>query len=77
MSSLPTPNYIIIQDISLGRGAWSDKILKAGSFVRPIDVRYVPKHVLEQHVYYNPNFEIFCYTRYGIVPIAKNLMRIT
>lgn len=48
--------------------------LPAGTFVRPLSLEYVPKHILEDKAnkYFNPDMEVFCYTRYGIISIFKN-----
>ncbi len=54
-----------------------DLTLPAGAFVRPIATCYVPKHVLEDTRWQSFWLEgmLFCYTRYGILPIPKAIVR--
>lgn len=77
--SVKTPNYILSEDVSIDRSIYDDKTLKAGTFVRPIEVQYVPKHVLEnpRYAFVDQEKEVFCYTRYGIVPIPRKYIRET
>jgi hypothetical protein len=74
---LPTPNYILTEQVTIGNGFSDPKILPAGTFVRPIDKRWVPKHVLDSNMWFNDKVEVFCYTRFGIVPIAQKMLRRT
>lgn len=55
----------------------SDIVLPAGSFVCPIDWYYVPKHVKESDRYrwFDKETHSVCYTRFGLVPIAKRVLR--
>ncbi len=50
---------------------------RAGTFVRPIDLKYVPKHITddERWKYFDKNTDVFCYYSGGIVPIPKALIR--
>ncbi len=72
-----TPDYILTEDFNCSADFSQTKILSAGTFVRPIQFCYVPKHVLESKLgkFFNPKMEMFCYTRLGIVPIPKNIVR--
>lgn len=76
--SIRTPNYVLTEAINVsssdGRQA---KELPAGSFVRPIQPCYVPKHITEGAVgrYFNEKNEVYVYTRYGIVTIPKSYLR--
>lgn len=62
-----TPNYVLSDDFHIS----GDKNLPAGSFVRPIRWEYLPKHITHSKLYegIEPIGVLFCYTRYGIVPI--------
>lgn len=62
------------------------------AFVRPIELAYVPKHCIEFRAKYvwflvdswtgkeqrafDPREEVFCYSRYGIVTIPRNLLEV-
>lgn len=78
-----TPNYRLMEDFVVAASGGSYmmggdyKTLPEGSYVRPIELAYVPKHVLEdkrwQH--FNKDKEIFVYTKIGIVPVPKRILR--
>lgn len=72
-----TPNWCINTAISISYGTHDFKTLPAGSFVRPIHIDYVPKHVIEKNPLFNPTTETYCFTRYGIVPIYTSNLRET
>lgn len=69
-----TPNYVLTEDHNFGPFG-DQKTLEVGSFVRPIEYIYVPKHCLEKGVH-NRAFS-YCYTRYGIILIPNALIRKT
>lgn len=73
-----TPDYVLTEDHNVTYNSTEGKILLAGSFVRPIEIQYVPKHITDSAFgrWFNKNTEIYCYTRYGIVPIPRNILRI-
>lgn len=51
-------------------------VLPAGSFVRPIRQEYLPYHILNDKYfqdYLKPEY-VFCYTRYGLLPIPKKII---
>lgn len=79
--SVRTPNYRLIQDhtVSSGSGLMGAdyKTLPAGSYVRPIELSYVPPHVKEDSrwKYFNKELEVFAYTKFGIIPIPKYILR--
>ena len=75
--AIKTPNYALTEAHYIPMGSLDAKTLPAGSFVRPIETRYVPAHVLESKLgkTFDEKLEIMCYTRFGIVPIPKNIIR--
>ena len=73
--SMKTPNYVLNSDHTLISGH-DTRVLKEGTFVRPLELHYVPKHVLEANKWVNTYDESFCYTHFGIVPIPKYKLRI-
>jgi hypothetical protein len=75
---MKTPNYRLTEPVSLpSKGRVGDNDLQAGEFVRPIELVYVPKHVLddERWKWFNKDTEVFCYTRKGVVPIPRYKIR--
>jgi hypothetical protein len=74
--SLPTPNYVITETHTFTAvGGSNSRTLPAGAFVRPIEVRYLPKHILDRHRWYNIDSEVFVFTAYGIILIPRSIMR--
>lgn len=68
------PTYVTKEDHVMYEGATGSKILPAHSFIRPIEWYYVPKHVIEdsRFKYTDEKTDLFCYTRYGIIPIKRS-----
>jgi hypothetical protein len=76
--TIKTPNYCLTEDCHIPSNDRGDgKVLEAGTWVRPIDPYYIPKHVKEDDrwPFFDENTQIFCYTRYGIVPLPKRILR--
>lgn len=77
--SIPTPNYMLNAPYSFecGQNAYDTKTLPEGTFVRPIEIQYVPAHILDNKRWrsFNSSKEIFCYTHYGIIPIPREKIR--
>jgi hypothetical protein len=69
------PNYRLREKVTFGNG-WGQPIeLPAGSFVRPISTKYVPKHITEDPLKkINEAMETYCYTAGGIWPIRDELL---
>lgn len=75
-----SPNYRLKEDFHLSTGSWGSdtKVIPAGSYVRPIELTYVPQHVVDdlRWRYFDPKLEVFCYVKaLGIVPIPKKHIR--
>lgn len=68
--SIKTPNIALNKAVALPTGSVGSeqKILPAGSYVKPIEYCYIPKHVLNapQNKYFDQKLEIFVHTKYGI-----------
>lgn len=75
---MATPDYVLVSEHRYKSGSAEAAILPEGTFVRPIDLKYVPKHVVEADLwrYFNSDKEVFCYTRLGIIAIPKELLRL-
>lgn len=76
--AIRTPDYRLNAEWSYNANSFTSFTLPAGTFVRPIEKKYVPKHVLEDTRWrYSSSSDIYCYCRYGIVPIpAKYITKV-
>lgn len=75
---MATPNYVLVEDYSYVIGPQDTRVLKAGSFVRPVEFCYLPTHITKELSSQRAvKFEdkVFCYTFYGMLPIPKKLLR--
>lgn len=74
-----TPNYVTTMDHHFTVDKYNNETLKAGSFVRPIELPYVPQHVIEDKrwEWFNAKTEVFCYCRRGIIPLPRHILRET
>jgi hypothetical protein len=73
-------NYRLKEDYHLSTGKWGSdtKLIPAGSYVRPLELCYVPQHVLDdpRWPFVDTKKEVYCYVnRLGIVPIPKDIIR--
>ena len=74
-NNMKTPDYITTEDFSIYNG-FSDSIkLPAGSFVRPLSLRWVPKHVIEDPMKNLPDGYVYCFCVNSIYPIPKKIIR--
>ncbi len=69
-----TPNFVLNKSVTLYYGPQDERVLPSGTFVRPVQTCYLPKHVLEHPMWkwFNPDHEVFVYTRYGILAVRKD-----
>lgn len=74
-----TPNYVTNEEIYIRNGNSDAKTIPVGSFVRPIEWQYIPVHIKEDKRWasFNKETDIFVFTRYGIVPVARKSIRET
>lgn len=75
---MATPDYVLKEDVTLRTGDISGFItLSAGTFVRPIELVYVPHHTINNSTFkdFDKSKDVFCYTRYGMLPLPKDKMR--
>lgn len=81
------PNYILDRDFLHYFNPQNSITLTSGMFVKPIERRYVPKHILDaadwsifndkKRVYemHDDSTAVFCYTSKGIVLIPRDFIR--
>ena len=69
-----TPDFVLNEDFFFGPSN-DQKVIPAGSFVRPIEFKYVPKETISRAGFFSKADSQFCYTRYGILIIPKILIR--
>lgn len=75
---MATPDYILIDEVSIRRSAASEPIiLPQGAFVRPLEYTYLPAHIKNDSTWktYPTTMYTFAYTRYGILPIKTTNIR--
>jgi hypothetical protein len=74
-----TPNFVTNEPIDINYGKYDTKVIPVGSFVRPIEYQYVPKHILDDKRWerFDKETEIFVFTRYGFVPVKRTSIRET
>lgn len=71
------PEYQTTADHAHNLTAQDQSTLPAGSFVIPLELCYVPKHVRDDRSrpYHDKEKNVYVYCRYGIVSIPKALIR--
>lgn len=74
---MKTPNYALKEEYSIVYDIHDVKVLPKGTFVRPVQYEYIPKHVIENPMwrFFNKEREVFCYTRYGFAAIPLSSLR--
>ncbi len=72
-----TPDYILMKDYTISISPGDVITIPVGSFVRPIDAYYIPKGIRDKYGcrWFNEDSQVFCYTRFGILPIEKDAFR--
>lgn len=74
---MKTPDYVLNEEVKIMDSLLNEKVLPAGSFVKPIEPYYLPKHIKDQTSFhwFDPRTEAYCYTFYGIVMIPLRSIR--
>ncbi len=75
MVSPRTPNWRVVEDIQVSIGRHEYKTIPAESYVRPIELGYVPQHVIDKWPGFDKANQKFVYCKLGIVPVPINLLR--
>lgn len=70
------PDYCLIGPHSFGN-PYDQKTLEPGTFVKPIQRKYLPQHILEDERWrwVDHDITVFCYCSAGIIPIPRDLIR--
>lgn len=65
-----------MKDYKVSAG-WNEVVLPVGSFVKPLELTYLPQHIKDGNDYrwYTPSKEVFVYCHYGIVLLPRDLIR--
>lgn len=76
--SVKTANYMLKESVIIHYGPHDQKVIPAGSFVSPVELKYVPKHVIAQY----PSWamgkdDVYIYTKFGFTYCNKNKLRAT
>ena len=68
------PEYVLDKDHSCI--FYGDAVtLPKGSHVVPMDLRWVPQEIKEKHRFFVDSSDVYVYTKYGILPIPKSILR--
>ncbi len=70
-----TPNWRLTADFIVKRAGRTSVTLPAGSYVRPMDLYYVPEHIKDANPYFWESSETYCYTRHGIVAVPNHYLQ--
>ena len=71
------PEYTTMEEYVIVRTVGKEDILPVGSFVKPIELVYLPQHIKDSSSYRWMKIaeQIFCYTHFGIILLPTNLIR--
>lgn len=74
---MKTPNYVLMEDVSYTKGVYSSGMLPKGTFVRPVELGYMPKHVVddERWRWFNKEKDVFVYCSIGFIVVPKSSLR--
>jgi hypothetical protein len=75
---LATPDYVLEEDYSHWINGRDQVLLKAGTFVRPIEFKYLPAEIRKEvgnEFVASMGTILFCYTSVGIISIPKSIVR--
>jgi len=74
---MKTPLHITVREITIPGDNQSSLVIPAGSFVKIIEKKYVPKHVIDRGSNQSLNLDIYvyCYTHFGIHPLRYDWLR--
>lgn len=72
-----TPNYVMTKDYRIFVvGKQEYRTIPEGTFVRPIEQCYIPKHTKDiWDKWFTPVLEVYTYSTYGILPIPRKYIR--
>ncbi len=72
---MSTPDYMLTEDFNYQPTRPNSFVIAAGTFLRPIDFYYVPRHIREENKFFNKETEVYCYCYYGILVFPKEVIR--
>lgn len=76
---MSTPDHVLTQKWEWRIGPSDTMTLPPGTFVRPIEIQYVPKHVLEDDKwkFFGASLSgcVYCYSSLGIIPVSLDIIR--
>lgn len=75
--STRTPNYVLSVVVILRYSPTDEKVLEAGTFVRPVELQYVPEHVIQDKrwKWFDKDTDVFVYTRLGFIAVHRKNLR--
>lgn len=74
---MKTQDFCLSEDCTIYVPIGDNIIIPAGTFVNPIDMRWVPKHVIDdtRWRWFNKDKHVYVYCYLGIVPVDKDKIR--
>ena len=71
--SIKIPNYITNTDVRITINITESVTVPAGTWVKPVEYYYVPKHIKDIPWWKHLNTEerVFTYSHYGFLPIPR------
>ncbi len=69
--SIQSADYTLSDDVVIRVDVHDSITVPKGSFLKPFTLRWVPKHVKERWPFHDDKVEVFCYTKYGILPLPR------
>ncbi len=77
--SVKTSNWALIEDYSYSQGSgYGDrKTLPAESYVKPVEWKYLPRHITEdgENRWHNTETHVFCHTKHGMIPVPRRILK--
>ena len=75
--TVKTANYMLMETVTIHYGPNDHKEIPAGSFVTPVETKYVPKHVIDRFPSwsFNKNTDVYIYTKFGFTYCNRKYLR--
>lgn len=76
MGSVKVQDYVVYEEHKIMITFHDVITLPPMTFVKPVELCYVPKHVQERWKdKFDPKKDVFCYCRLGFLPIPRSVIK--